>query len=103
MSDEKKIVRLVPVAERLEQEKEEIAGDDQKELIAYLGELLERARAGEFVGMVAIVDTKDNGFFKISTQSMLDNASQTIGELEIVKTQFIQAISDLAVEEGIDQ
>jgi len=103
MSDEKKVIRLVPAREVEEAQKEVILAKDQEEIVEMLTEILERARAGDFTAMVGVFDLREGGFCRLSSQSAQDDIFKTIGQLELVKSEFVHIAHDLVSPEELDE
>lgn len=66
-------------------------GEGAASAIVVLRHLLQRARNGHFVGVVALLQTAEGGYVAVTTPMDADRA---IGQIEFLKRQLMDAAED---------
>lgn len=64
-------------------------GDKGADIVALLRHMLQRARAGELVGVVVLGEREDGAY--VAVMSETSNAGERIGRIELLKMAVAQA------------
>lgn len=79
-------------------------GEGAASAIVVLRHLLQRARAGHFVGVVALLQTVDGGYVAVTTPM---DATRAVGQIEFLKKQIMDAAEDMRgntdADPGVDK
>jgi hypothetical protein len=79
MSDEPKVVRLVPKGKR----------EPWPEQIEFLAQLLEQAKRGEISGLAVVATYDDDSYTRMVFHGSDSNATLLVGGLEVMKASII--------------